>query len=403
MNIGIVTTWFDRGASYVSRQFMEILQQQNNVYIYARGGEAYAQGSPKWDFSNVYWSKKREVKKHIYGPTYICKSEFQRWLEGNKIEVVLFNEQQWFPPVAWCKDLGVKTIAYIDYYREDTIPLYDIYDCVICNTKRHAFAFRHHANMQYLKWGTNVELYKPVDKTNNEVCFFHSAGMAPYRKGTDILLKAFHEARNRKNAKLIIHTQVPLNDSFDGADSIIQELSQEGSLEIIHKTVSAPGLYYLGDIYVYPARLDGIGLSLIEAISCGLPVITTDNAPMNEFVENKHGMCLPVEYLYCRKDAYYWPMSICSQKELTSCIEDVIFGKYDLKQMRKEAREYAERELDYTKNFKKLNDIVVTLQFNPHYAAVKKMIYPHVPGYKIAQRIIEECWIATRILLRGKH
>ena len=29
MNIGIVTTWFERGAAYVSRQFMDVLQITN--------------------------------------------------------------------------------------------------------------------------------------------------------------------------------------------------------------------------------------------------------------------------------------------------------------------------------------------------------------------------------------
>lgn len=46
MRIGIITTWFERGAAYVSRQFMELLQQTDEVFIYARGGEKYAMGDP---------------------------------------------------------------------------------------------------------------------------------------------------------------------------------------------------------------------------------------------------------------------------------------------------------------------------------------------------------------------
>lgn len=38
MNIGIVTTWFERGAAYVSRQYLEALRSDSNnsVYIYMR-------------------------------------------------------------------------------------------------------------------------------------------------------------------------------------------------------------------------------------------------------------------------------------------------------------------------------------------------------------------------------
>lgn len=38
MNIGIVTTWFERGAAYVSRQYLEAFRSDSNnsVYIYMR-------------------------------------------------------------------------------------------------------------------------------------------------------------------------------------------------------------------------------------------------------------------------------------------------------------------------------------------------------------------------------
>ena len=61
MNIGIVTTWFERGAAYVSRQYMEVLQKTDEVFIYARGGEKYEVGNPKWDLPNVHWGKKDKI------------------------------------------------------------------------------------------------------------------------------------------------------------------------------------------------------------------------------------------------------------------------------------------------------------------------------------------------------
>lgn len=39
MNIGLVTTWFERGAAYVSKAYLNSLKTDNNVFIYARGGE----------------------------------------------------------------------------------------------------------------------------------------------------------------------------------------------------------------------------------------------------------------------------------------------------------------------------------------------------------------------------
>ena len=59
MRIGIVTTWFERGAAYVSKQYEKVLEDQgNDVFIYARSGEKYAIGDDNWDKDNVYWSKR---------------------------------------------------------------------------------------------------------------------------------------------------------------------------------------------------------------------------------------------------------------------------------------------------------------------------------------------------------
>lgn len=38
MNIGFVSTWFERGAAYVTRQYVDALRNEHNVYVYARGG-----------------------------------------------------------------------------------------------------------------------------------------------------------------------------------------------------------------------------------------------------------------------------------------------------------------------------------------------------------------------------
>ena len=365
MNIGIVTSWFERGAAYVSRQFMDVLSKHANVYIYARGGEEYAKGNPKWDLDNVHWGKRNEGKIYHIEGTYIYKNDFIKWLKKNRIDVVLFNEQHWYQPLLWCKELNVKTVAYVDYYTEDSIRIFDIYDCLICNTKRHAFAFRNHRNVRYLKWGTNIDLFAPADALHDKLTFFHSAGMSPIRKGTDAVIDAFYNAGNRRNARLLIHSQVVLADHLPSHKDMIDELLQEGSLEIVEKTITAPGLYYRGDVYVYPSRLDGIGLTLMEAISSGLACITIDNAPMNEFIEEDFGKMCTVDYFYSRKDGYYWPMAVPSVESLTSIFNDFIGGRYDIDKMKSAARDYAVRELDFSKNCEALFDIINQTSFTP--------------------------------------
>lgn len=356
MNVGIVTTWFERGAAYVSRQYRDVLQGEHDVFIYARGGESYLLQESGWAGERTTVGKK---PKNTIG-TAIDLGDFRRWIDKNRITCVIFNEQQWWPPVILCKRLGVLTGAYIDYYTEQTITLFGCYDFLLCNTKRHYEVFDWHPQCFYIPWGTDVELFKPQQKSRHEnefLTFFHSAGMNPGRKGTDLVIRALAELHN--NTKLIVHTQKPLDKCFPDLTDLIRLLVDNNRLQVIEKTVGAPGLYYLGDVYLYPSLLDGIGLTIAEAMASGLPVITTNSPPMNEFVvENTNGQLVDVERYFARADGYYWPQTKPNLESLISKMSfycDHLDSIDDYKFM---ARQYAERYLSWKDNASSLPAIV---------------------------------------------
>jgi glycosyltransferase involved in cell wall biosynthesis len=362
MNIGIVTTWQERGAAYVSRQYRNILNNDHEVFIYARGGEKYAIGDKNWDDKTVTWGKKIP----IHMPAAINLSDFKKWILKNKIEVVLFNEQQWWDPVILCNKLGIKTGAYIDYYTTETVPFFALYDFLICNTKRHFSTFTWHPQAVYIPWGIDINLMRQKTLkliSKNFITFFHSSGVSPKRKGTDLLLYAF--AKTTGLTKLIIHTQINLIKNIPELNKLIDKLTKKGRLKIINKTVAAPGLYYLGDIYVYPSRLDGIGLSLPEALACGLPVITSDNPPMNEFINDKNGRLIKISKTYPRSDSYYWPMCEPDIDDLTLILQNFIDHPEKVPILKKQAREYAEKNLNWTNNSSNLSQLFNNFKIIP--------------------------------------
>lgn len=370
MNVGIVTTWFERGAAYVSKVFENVLSYQNdlNVFIYARGGEEYGIGDPNWDKLNVTWGKKLISP---FSSTVLDKNDFRNWIKQNDIELILFNEQHWFQPLLWCKEWKIKTIAYIDYYTEETIPLHDVYDCVICNTRRHYFAFRGHHNPFYIPWGINLDLYQETKRSlvnDDYVTFFHSCGWDTYRKGTDLLIRAFD--KTRQNSRLIIHAQKPIEDVI--LRQIIDRHSER--ITVIIKTVHAPGLYYLGDVYVYPSRLEGIGLTVPEAIASGLAVVVPNNPPMNEFANHDIAELIDISYLYSRYDGYYWPKCEIDVDHLAAILDDLSIDKERVVGMKRAARSWAETYLDMDKNFSSLPNIVRGVEFKPLDGATKKAI-----------------------------
>lgn len=347
MRIGIVTTWFERGAAYVSRQYRDILEKQHEVFIYARGGESYAIGNPLWDNEGVTWGKRGKVPV----PHTIDLDDFESWIKDRRIEIVFFNEQQWWEPILLCNSLGVITGGYVDYYTEETIPLFGCYDFLVCNTKRHYSVFDWHPQSCYIPWGTDINLFAPRSTdlvTPGYVTFFHSGGVSPGRKGTDLVIQAF--AGLEGPARLVVHAQRILKDYFPHLREIITDLENSGRLVCHEKTVPAPGLYHMGDVYVYPSRLDGIGLTVAEALACGLPVITSDSPPMNEFIEGENGTLAAVSRLFARADGYYWPQCMVDLEDLRSCMQYYIDHIDRISEFKQKARVYADLKLDWSKN-----------------------------------------------------
>jgi len=351
MNIGIVTTWFERGGAYVSRQYREVLQGPHRVFVYARGGEKRAKNDPRWADGTVTWARPSPVRVS----TSFDLAQFRGWIRERALDLVFFNEQHWWPPVMLCSDMGVRTGAYVDYYTEATVPAFGCYDFLVCNTKRHHSVFRWHPQAFYVPWGTDTRVFSPAARgarSSGPVTFFHSAGCAPQRKGTDLLLQAF--AGIALNARLVVHTQVPLEGE---AAALADRLQREGRLQVELADVGPPGLYHRGDVYVYPSRLDGVGLTVAEALACGLPVIATDAPPMNEFVTADVGWLVRVERQYARGDGYYWPLSIADVDDLRRAMHAVAERPEALPATSRRAREYALAELDWRTNAAGLPDL----------------------------------------------
>jgi len=360
LKVGIVTRWLERGAAYVSRQYRKTLAKDFKVFIYARGGEQYAKGDPNWDDSAVYWSQRKYFPPV---PAAIDKIDFVKWVKKNDIKIILFNEQQWWEPVIWAKELGVMVGAYVDYYTKETVEFFNCYDFLICNTKRHYKVFDKNNNCLYVPWGTDLNLFKPerhnpVD--DNKVTFFHSCGVSPERKGTKYFLEQAIKIKDKAN--YFVHSQIDLKKVYPDLKRSIYELETSGCLKIINKTVAAPGLYNKGDVYVYPSLLEGIGLTIAEALASGLPVIVSDNPPMNEFIDDSAGRKTKIASFKERADKYYWPQCIVDSDSLFENMMFYVENINSLAEYKRSARKYAEQKLDWGKNSEILNQFIKNIK-----------------------------------------
>jgi len=123
-----------------------------------------------------------------------------------------------------------------------------------------------------------------------------------------------------------------------------------------------PFPYSEGDVYLYPSKLDGIGLTLPEALASGLPAVTTNNPPMNEFViEGINGLLINVTNYLGREDGYYWAESQVDIDHLTYQMQNIVEkGHQFLNELKKSTLDYAQTHLCWENNAKGLDNIFKT-------------------------------------------
>lgn len=355
MRVGIVTEWFDRGSAFVSKEIIRNLESQGiETFVYVRN-EAAELMQEVWPGERVYQGKagKSRVAKSL------DRKDFESWIDRNLITHIIFNEQIWFPPVEWANLKGVITVGYVDYYTKKSVPRFCIYDALICNTRRHYSVFSWHQNAWHIPWGTNIEKFKPYPHSqNSKLTFLHSAGWSPFRKGTDLAIKAFMQL-NQSDVRLIIHSQHALKDWLRN-QGLLEAVLNDPRITLIEEKLDTVDFLHMGDVYLYPSRLEGIGLTQVEAQASGLPIVVTNEEPMSEFARDGVSRTALVARHWSREDNYYWPMSEVNLDSLTEQLNWFYRNQESRFEWKIQVRSFAEDHFDSTMNFSKLGLLLKT-------------------------------------------
>jgi glycosyltransferase involved in cell wall biosynthesis len=126
----------------------------------------------------------------------------------------------------------------------------------------------------------------PVRELPGDPTFLFVGGTI-YRKGIDVLLRAWDEAFPEGGARLVIKAFG--SDSFYRGQSVDELIRGRRGVVLLQDDLEpdeVAALYRGADVLVQPYRGEGFCLPALEALACGVPVIVTAGGPTDDFVDD---------------------------------------------------------------------------------------------------------------------
>ncbi len=135
-------------------------------------------------------------------------------------------------------------------------------------------------NVEVIPNGINTDEFKPIKNKSKKITLITVARLIP-RKGLNYLIKALQNI----NADLIIVGEGPEKDNLK---QLARKYKVHDKVKFLGyvKHNKLPELYGKSDIFVLPSLFEGMSNTVLEAMACGLPIITTDTGGTNELIKD---------------------------------------------------------------------------------------------------------------------
>jgi 1,2-diacylglycerol 3-alpha-glucosyltransferase len=291
MRVGVVTKWFNRGQPVVGRHTRSALDSLGHeTFVLARPKKERGPQPGALSRDDV-WDQPGVTEASEYD---IPLADYTDWIEREGIEAILCDQNYGFSELAQVRERGVKVIGrfvWEHFTAEQVAGARSAYDLVFSMTRAEQERYRGMGlDTPYVPWGCHPEIVEVGEaaqkhRTSDLVTFVFTGGFLGRRKPLEPLLEAWSLVRSER-ARLVVKAQVERSRLAAAEEAA----ARDGRIEL--RIADEPTRQHLetvaaADVTLSPARWEGLGLPLYEAVAFGQPAITNDVAPMNEITRHE--------------------------------------------------------------------------------------------------------------------
>jgi 1,2-diacylglycerol 3-alpha-glucosyltransferase len=293
LRVGVSSYWFNRGQGVVGRQLRSALTSLGHeTFVLARPTRETNMKPSFVDDAGV-WAQEGVTVASNYK---IPQDEMLAWGEENSLDVALFDQNYQFEDIGVLREAGVRTygrFVWEHFGAEHVEPARGaftaVYSVTACERERYGELG---LETPHVPWGIHPDLIRdPVPGDGEVVRLFFPGGFMSKRKPMEATLKAFRKAKGPE-LRLVVKAQVER-----GVDAVREAARKDERIEVIAEDLPTEEhlrLFASADVCLAPSRWEGLGLHLFEATGLGLPIVTNDNPPMNEVVQDgRNGLLVP--------------------------------------------------------------------------------------------------------------
>jgi glycosyltransferase involved in cell wall biosynthesis len=290
MRIGVVTKWFNRGQPICGLWTRSALDELGHeTFVLARPTKENRKKSEFIARDDVWGEQQGVTEASSYD---IPLEEYEAFVADNALEILFFDQNYQFEQLAELRRrAGVKVIGrfvweqFAPKHVEGAKHGYDVVFSVTLAERERYRALG--LETPFVPWGCHPEVTEIVpDRPNGEVTrFIFPGGFLGHRKPLQEVIEAF-ALTSEPSLRLLVKAQLDREqlraiEVAGGGDERIEALvADQPRREHLQ-------LFANQHVCVSPSRWEGLGVPLYEATGFGMPIITNDDPPMNEVVEDE--------------------------------------------------------------------------------------------------------------------